>query len=219
MNDNLIASEAVTEFRFSDPGTYRVKLIVDDGRGVSNSIQELTKTVRINTPPQPIITAAKVTSSSRVTFSAEQSSDSESTLSSYRWDFGDGNTGTGPRVQHTYSKTGEYRVTLQVNDGEGLSNSTRTTEHILLINQYPIADFNSPVVVAPGQEFTLDGSLSTDSDGLITSYEWYNEGELIGTGSTITTSLSKTGNANISLRVKDDSGYELAEGIKTKKFG
>ncbi|MFY0698456.1 MAG: PKD domain-containing protein [Balneola sp.] len=217
VNDNLIASEAVTEFQFSDPGAYRVKLIVDDGRGVSNSVQELTKTVRINTPPQPVITAAKVTSSSRVTFSAEQSSDSESALSTYRWNFGDGNTATGPRVQHTYSKTGEYRVTLQVNDGEGLSNSSRTTEHILLINQYPIADFNSPVVVAPGQEFTLDGSLSTDSDGLITSYEWYNEGELIGTGSTITTSLSKTGNANISLRVKDDSGYELAEGIKTKK--
>jgi PKD repeat protein len=218
VNDNLIASEAVTDFQFSDPGVYRVKLIVDDGRGVSNSVQELVKTVRINTPPQPVITAAKITSSSKVTFSAEQSSDPESSLSTFTWDFGDGNTGTGPRVQHTYSKTGEYRVTLRVNDGEGLSNSSRTTEHILLINEYPNADFISPVVVAPGDEFSLDGSISTDSDGLITSYEWYNEGELIGTGSKITTSLSKTGNANISLRVKDDSGYELAEGIKTKRI-
>ena len=218
VNDNLIASEAVTDFQFSDPGVYRVKLVVDDGRGVSNSVQELVKTVRINTPPLPVITAAKVTSNSKVTFSAEQSSDPESTLNTFTWDFGDGNTGSGPRVQHTYTKTGEYRVTLQVNDGEGLPNSSRTTEHILLINEYPTADFTAPVVVAPGEEFTLDGSASSDSDGLITSYEWYNEGELIGTGSRITTSLSKTGNANISLKVKDDSGYELAEGIKTKRI-
>lgn len=218
VNDSLIASQSVSAFRFSNPGVYQVKLIVNDQRGVSNSVQELTRTIRINNAPQPVITAAKVTSNSKVAFSAEQSSDSESSLSTFSWDFGDGNTGTGPRVQHTYSKTGEYRVVLQVNDGEGLSNSVRTTEHILLINQYPNADFTSPVVVAPGESFTLDGSTSTDADGLITSYEWYNEGELIGTGEQLTTSLEKTGNANISLRVKDDSGYELAEGIKSKRI-
>lgn len=217
VNDNLIASQSVASFQFTEPGQYRVKLLVDDGRGISNSVQELTKNIRVNSAPLPVITAARVTSNSKVAFSAEQSTDSESSLSSYSWDFGDGNTGTGPRVQHTYSKTGEYRVTLQVSDGEGLSNSTRTTEHILLINQYPTADFTSPTVVAPGQQFTLDGTSSSDIDGLITSYEWYNEGELIGTGQTLTTTLSKPGIANISLRVKDDSGYELAEGIKTKK--
>ncbi len=218
VNGNLIASNSVTDFQFSDPGTYQVKLVVDDGRGVSNSVQELSKTIRINSAPSPVISAAKVTSSSRVAFSAEQSSDDESNLTSYNWDFGDGNTATGPRVQHTYSNTGEYRVTLRVNDGEGLSNSVRSTEHILLINQYPTADFTLPAVVAPGEEFTLDGTASSDADGLITSYEWYNEGQLLGTGPTLTTSLSKTGNTNISLRVKDDSNYELAEGIKSKRI-
>lgn len=218
VNDNLIASQSVASFQFTDAGLYRVKLIVDDGRGVSNSVQELTKSIRVNSAPLPIITAARITSNSKVTFSAEQSSDSESKLTSFSWDFGDGNTGTGPRIEHTYSRTGEYRVTLKVNDGEGLSNSIRTTEHILLINQYPNADFTAPIVTAPGQEFILDGSLSNDVDGLITSYQWYNEGELIGTGAKLTTSLSKTGSANISLRVKDDSGYALAEGLKTKKI-
>lgn len=218
VNGNLVASQSVATFQFSDPGSYQVKLVVDDGRGVSNSIQELTKTIKINSSPIPIITAAKVTSNSRVTFSAEQSKDLESTIASYFWDFGDGNTATGPSVQHTFSKTGEYRVTLRVDDGEKLSNSVKTTEHTLLINQYPIADFTAPTVVAPGQEFTVDGSTSYDTDGLITSYEWYNEGELIGTGPRITTTLSKTGYTNISLRVKDDSNYELAEGIKTKRI-
>jgi len=217
VNENLIASNSVTDFQFPDPGSYSVKLVVDDGRGVSNSVQELTKTIRINTPPLPVITAAKMTSNSKVAFSAEQSSDSESNLSTYSWDFGDGNKGSGPSVQHTYSRTGEYRVTLEVNDGEGLSNSVRSTEHILLINKYPNADFTAPLVVAPGEEFTLDGSLSSDVDGLITSYEWYREGELIGTGEKITTSIQKSGYSNISLKVKDDSGFELAEGFKIQR--
>ncbi|MEP1139735.1 MAG: PKD domain-containing protein, partial [Balneola sp.] len=51
VNGNLVASESVANFQFSDPGNYQVKLVVDDGRGVSNSIQELTKTIRINTAP------------------------------------------------------------------------------------------------------------------------------------------------------------------------
>ena len=166
----------------------------------------------------PVITAAKMTSSSKVVFSAEQSQDTESSLDNYVWDFGDGNRATGARVVHTFAKAGEYRVTLQVNDGEGLSNSVRSAEHVLIINKYPKADFTAPVVVGPNEPFTLDGGASFDEDGTITSYEWYNEGELIGTGRTLTTQLNKTGNANISLRVKDDSGYELAEGIKTKRI-
>ncbi len=218
VNDSLVASQSIASFQFSDPGIYRVKLVLDDGRGVSNSVQELTKTIRINTPPLPVITATNITSSSKVLFSAEQSSDSESGVTTYTWDFGDGNTAKGPRVEHTYSKTGEYRVTLQINDGEGLSNSIRTIEHILLINQFPTADFTAPAVVAPGEPFTLDGRSSLDADGLITSYEWYNEGELIGTGAQLTASLEKIGATNISLRVKDDSNYDLAQGIKTKRI-
>jgi PKD repeat protein len=218
VNNNLISNEALASFQFSEPGIFDVKLVVDDGRGVSNSVQEITKKIRINTPPMPVITAAKMTSSSKVVFSAEQSQDTESSLDNYVWDFGDGNRATGARVVHTFAKAGEYRVTLQVNDGEGLSNSVRSAEHVLIINKYPKADFTAPVVVGPNEPFTLDGGASFDEDGTITSYEWYNEGELIGTGRTLTTQLNKTGNANISLRVKDDSGYELAEGIKTKRI-
>jgi gliding motility-associated-like protein len=36
---------------------------------------------------------------------------------SYLWDFGDGTSASGPSVEHTYSKQGEYLVSLTVTDG------------------------------------------------------------------------------------------------------
>ena len=47
----------------------------------------------------------------------------------FRWDFGDGSTGTGPTASHAYAKPGTYQVTLAVaNDAEDLRTSTSTIE-------------------------------------------------------------------------------------------
>jgi PKD repeat protein len=46
------------------------------------------------------------------------------TITSYAWDFGDNQTGTGPIVRHTYSTEGNYTVTLNVTDLEGFWNAT-----------------------------------------------------------------------------------------------
>lgn len=42
--------------------------------------------------------------------------DPDDGISRYRWDFGDGSAGTGPRPQHTYALSGTYSVTLVVTD-------------------------------------------------------------------------------------------------------
>lgn len=39
------------------------------------------------------------------------------------WDFGDGTTGTGPSITHTYTKPGTFRVTLTATNSSGESNS------------------------------------------------------------------------------------------------
>ncbi|MDF7806991.1 PKD domain-containing protein [Pontiellaceae bacterium B12219] len=45
-------------------------------------------------------------------------------IASYDWDFGDGDTGTGSVVTHTFNEVDNYLVTLTVSDGLGTSNST-----------------------------------------------------------------------------------------------
>ena len=41
------------------------------------------------------------------------------TIEGYVWDFGDGQTGNGANVSHTYAQNGEYQVTLFVQTGNG----------------------------------------------------------------------------------------------------
>lgn len=64
-----------------------------------------------------------------VTFDASDSRDNIG-ITSYEWDFGDGNTGTGLTATHTYAKTGSYVVTLTVWDAAGNSNTDETTINV-----------------------------------------------------------------------------------------
>jgi len=65
-----------------------------------------------------------------VTFDASGSSDSDGTIQSYSWDFGDGSTGTGEVVDHVYSDGGTYTVTLTVTDDDGDTDSVSTDVNV-----------------------------------------------------------------------------------------
>lgn len=56
-------------------------------------------------------------------FDASGSSDSDGTVDSYAWDFGDSGAGSGPAVAHTFEANGSYTVTLTVTDNDGVSNA------------------------------------------------------------------------------------------------
>ncbi|MBW8481610.1 PKD domain-containing protein [Actinomadura sp. PM05-2] len=61
------------------------------------------------------------------TFDASASADSDGTIASYAWDFGDGQTGTGATVAHTYAAGGDRSVKLTVTDNSGATaDATRT---------------------------------------------------------------------------------------------
>ncbi|MCK5644914.1 MAG: PKD domain-containing protein, partial [Gammaproteobacteria bacterium] len=62
-------------------------------------------------------------------FDGSGSSDSDGTIESYDWDFGDTNSGTGILTTHSYDTAGTYTVTLTVtddDDGEGTATTTVT---------------------------------------------------------------------------------------------
>jgi len=60
-----------------------------------------------------------------VTFNASSSYDSDGTIETYTWSFGDGNTTitTDPIIIHIYTAEGIYQANLTVTDDEGLSRS------------------------------------------------------------------------------------------------
>jgi subtilisin len=60
------------------------------------------------------------------TFDGTASSDPDDDTITFRWDFGDGSTGSGREPSHAYGVGGEYTVTLKVDDGS-LTDSTSAT--------------------------------------------------------------------------------------------
>jgi len=218
LDDQIIASSDISTLSLDNPGDYNITLTVDDQRGASNSVQSVTQVIHVNAPPQPIITAVPITSNASVDFAAEQSSDIESDIQSFIWDFGDGNRGSGPRVSHTYQNTGTYTVRLTVDDGASLANSVQSSEHVLIVNSFPQASFFAPAIVGPNEPFTVDGTASTDAEGSITKYEWLTNGVPSGTGPQTSITLTEPGFHTIGLTVTDDSGFEEATGFTAQQI-
>ena len=67
-------------------------------------------------------------------------------IQSYQWNFGDGQTGSGQNVTHTYANAGNYSVTLTVSCGNGQCTSSKT---------YSVPVYAAPVASATAQPNTV----------------------------------------------------------------
>jgi parallel beta-helix repeat protein len=83
------------------PGSYIVSLTVEDDQGAANSA---TKRIRVY---EPAIRTEMITQ-----YTLNFETDQSPLISSYMWDFGDGQNAAGSSVQHTYSGAGELTATL-----------------------------------------------------------------------------------------------------------
>ncbi|MCK4682710.1 PKD domain-containing protein, partial [Candidatus Bipolaricaulota bacterium] len=79
-----------------------------------------------NAPPIASFTRSPASGPSPLSifFDATSSYDSDGTILSYEWQFGDESTGTEEIATHTYSSFGIYEARLTVTDDKGATNST-----------------------------------------------------------------------------------------------
>jgi len=66
------------------------------------------------------------------TFDASQSADPDGEIENFSWDFGNGQSGEGRTVSHTYTQAGDYTVILTVADEQG---ETHSAERSLSVGQ------------------------------------------------------------------------------------
>jgi PKD repeat protein len=76
-----------------------------------------------NQPPTAAATASPTSGAAPlvVSFDGRGSFDSDGTISSYSWAFGDGTMGIGSTVSHAYNSVGTFTATLTVTDNAGAS--------------------------------------------------------------------------------------------------
>ncbi|GAX59706.1 hypothetical protein SCALIN_C04_0194 [Candidatus Scalindua japonica] len=123
---------------YSSGGSYSVGLTVDDNKGTVCSSDMTALNVRINTPPVANAGPNHVCCLDAVSdFDGSRSSDADGDNLTYTWDFGDGNTGNGAKVDHVYSKPGTYVVTLTVNDNSGTKCDSATDSFTATVNAKP----------------------------------------------------------------------------------
>jgi len=105
-----------------------------------------------NTPPQPAFIAwlAVEKGETVVSFDASSSEDPDGRIISYQWTFGDGMSGSGMTIDHTYPAIGSYDVTLLVLDESGSARFLTKTIDITTLPTSPTeAAENPPVYVDP----------------------------------------------------------------------
>ncbi|KAA0002537.1 MAG: PKD domain-containing protein [Thermoplasmata archaeon] len=116
---DISTTSPVITYSWNKSGTYAVTLTVVDNAYAETNI---TKYISIrNIPPianfswQPLYPDANES----IIFNANSSYDSDGDIVNYTWQFGDGSTGYGMIVNHSYTAYGEYNVTLVVTDDDG----------------------------------------------------------------------------------------------------
>ena len=60
----------------------------------------------------------------------------------YNWNFGDGTTAEGSKVNHKYGKNGSYNVTVTVSDDSGTSCGTSKASFVAEVNSKPVPVIN-----------------------------------------------------------------------------
>ena len=190
---------AGTSATFSAVGAYVLRLTVSDS-ALSGS-DDVIVTVSAN--KAPAASFSSVSNQLTVSFT-DTSSDSDGTIASRLWDFGDGSTASSANVSHTYAIAGTYLVKLTATDNEGLSSTIQRSLTVsdVVSNAPPVANFS----YTSRQLAVSFTDSSTDQDGTVSAWLW-NFGD--GSSSTLRNpehSYAQSGSYNVSLQATDNAG-------------
>ncbi|MFW5926891.1 MAG: PKD domain-containing protein [Wenzhouxiangella sp.] len=122
--DGNTGSGETVSHTYGGDGSYTVTLTVTDDDGATDSTSQLVSVEESTENSAPTASFTYSCTDLACDFDGSDSSDSDGSISSYEWDFGDGNTATGETVSHTYGSDGTYTVTLTVTDDAGATDSS-----------------------------------------------------------------------------------------------
>ena len=149
-----------------------------------------------------------------VNFDGTASTDTDGTIISYGWDFGDGNTGAGDTVSHTYADGSSFEVVLTVTDDGGATGTDTLT--ITVNNLDPAVEAGDNQTVKSGDTVTVAATF-TDAGTLDTHTATINWGDTTTDSGTVTQGAGSgtvggshvydsIGDMTVTVTVTDDDG-------------
>jgi PKD repeat protein len=167
---------------YASDATFAVTLTVTDDAGDSDSTSTTASIDPIPNVPPTADAGGPYTGTvgSAVSFDGSGSSDSDGTIDSYAWDFGDGSSGTGVSASHTYASDATFAVTLTVTDNDGESDTDSTSATIVTDNLPPTTvDIDEAKWESGDDRLVVKGVKANQGETVIISNA--NTGETIGT--------------------------------------
>ena len=192
-------------------GLWALKVSGVDSASPSNSGSSTRNITLQDRPPVASFTqsSTNVLTNVIVNFDGSASNDPDGTIISYSWTFGDGSTGSGHTVSHSYASAGTFTVRLNVTDNSG---STALASAVITVQDRPptIMFSLSTNSTTTGTVVTFNSAGTADPDGVIVSYTWdFGDGSF-GSGPYPSHTYSSPGTYTVKLTVVDDSNSAIS---------
>jgi PKD repeat protein len=219
--DGASAEGAQVTHSYKAAGHYPLALVADDGRGLNNSRQQANLDLHVNRPPQPMAGPDRlVCPGEAVSFDGSSSVDWDGKLVRYLWDFGDGSTAEGAKVEHSYQKPGSYEAKLTVTDDSGSSCARVSDVAEVTVDAPPVAvagPDRQGFVGGAYDQLLFDASASSDPDGRPLTYVWDLGDGVTRTGEKVLHAYGKPGEYKVRLSVSDGTGLACGQSFSEIK--
>lgn len=129
--DGLNGSGVSPTHIYVNPGVYTVSLMVSDGKSNSTPVTTTANIQAANVAPTAKPGGPYTgTVGSAINFNGSGSFDSNGSIVSYSWNFGDGTSANTVNPTHSYSLSGTFNVSLTVTDNNNATHTASTTAQI-----------------------------------------------------------------------------------------
>ncbi len=202
-----------TSKTYGKAGVYTAKLNVVDDDNVSVTSSVMVTVLNMLPTVSADANLDNTTTNQNIEFMG-LASDVDGSIVKYEWDFdGDGtydwSSDSTPETTHAYTNDGVYNAVLRVTDND--NGKATSTKVITIRNVAPSVSGTAGTHLAPTFTDITFTATGTDSDGLVSSYDWdfNNDGTYERTGITTTTTTyqyANNGVYSVTIRAWDDDG-------------